>query len=189
MPRKKRIWYPGATYHVMSRGNRRSLIYKNQTDYTDFLNIIRIISEEYPFKVHSICLMSNHYHMAVETGTTELWRIMQKILSIYAGEFNHRHGYNGHLFESRYTAKLIEDEQYFLEVSRYIHLNPVKAQTVREPLAYEYSRYGAFMDNRDSTNGLERRSSAVLSLKVSCWQAVAADINGWFLQFQGCSPA
>lgn len=96
--------------------NVDSGIQRTKTDYTDFLNTIKIISEEYPFKVHSICLMSNHFHMAVETGTTELWRIMQKILSIYAGEFNHRHGYSGHLFESRYTAKLIEDEQYFLEV-------------------------------------------------------------------------
>ncbi len=88
MTRKKRIWYPGATYHVMSRGNRRVAIFNDAADYLYFLD------------------------------------------------------YTGHLFEGRYTAQLIEDEKYFLEVSRYIHLNPVKAQMVREPLAYEYSSYG-----------------------------------------------
>ena len=73
---------------------------------------------------------------------------MQKILSVYAEEFNHKHGYNGHLFEGRYTASLIEDERYFLEVSRYIHLNPVKAMMVRESGAYPYSSYRLFLEGK-----------------------------------------
>ena len=148
MARKKRIWYPGAIYHVMSRGNRRTEIFKDHSDHVSFLNIMKMISEKHPFKIHSICLMTNHFHLLMETADTELWRIMQKILSIHAEEFNYRHGYNGHVFEGRYTSSIIEDDRYFLEVSRYIHLNPVKALMVSEPIAYEYSSYGLFMTEK-----------------------------------------
>ncbi len=89
MARQKRIWYPGATYHVMSRGNRRTAIFQDRGDYLHFLEVTRIIKEKYPFKIHSLCLMTNHFHMAIETISTELWRIMQKVLSVYAEEFNH----------------------------------------------------------------------------------------------------
>ena len=146
MARKKRIWYPGATYHVMSRGDRRAAIFADRYDYILFLGYILKIREKHPFKVHSICLMTNHFHMAIETGEDELWKIMQKILSVYAEEYNHRYNYTGHLFEGRYAAQIIEDERYFLEVSRYIHLNPVKAQMVRNPLDYEYSSSGLFVN-------------------------------------------
>ena len=147
MPRKKRIWYPGAAYHVMSRGNRRTAIYKDEADYGHFLDIIRMTMKEYAFRVHSICMMTNHFHMEIETSDVEVWWIMQKIKSVYAEEFNHRHKYTGHLFEGRYAASLIEDERYFLEVSRYIHLNPVKAMMVREPLLYKYSSYFLFVSD------------------------------------------
>ncbi len=145
MARKNRIWYPGAIYHVMNRGNRKADIFKDPADYVNFLDIIGDIREKYPFTIHSICLMTNHFHIAIETCETKLSQIMQKILSIYAEEFNHRHGYHGHVFEGRYFAPLIENERYFLEVSRYIHLNPVKAQLVRDPAFYEYSSYGLFI--------------------------------------------
>ena len=85
--------------------------------------------------------------MIVETDRTELWKIMQKMLHPYSMDFNHKYSFTGHLFESRYTACIIEDETYFLEASRYIHLNPVKAQMVRCPLDYEYSSYRAFFDD------------------------------------------
>ena len=150
MARKRRIWYPGATYHVMSRGNRRMAIFKDNTDYMFFLEQVSKVRKLYPFKIHSLCLMSNHFHMSLETMDTELWKIMQKILSIYAEEFNYRHGYTGHLFEGRYKASLLEDERYFLEVSRYIHLNPVKAAMVREPLAYDYSSYRLFVNQKNN---------------------------------------
>lgn len=124
-----------------------------------------MVKEKYPFTVHSICLMTNHFHMSIETGDTELWKLMQKILSVYAEEFNHKHGYNGHLFEGRYTASLIEDERYFLEVSRYIHLNPVKAMMVRDPEAYQYSSYRLFMEENgeDHMNERDRALSQLIS--------------------------
>lgn len=146
MARKNRIWYPGATYHVMSRGNWRKAIYRDSSDYIRFLECIEIIKEKYPFKIHAICLMTNHFHMLVETESTNLSKIMQLILSLYVEQYNHKYNLSGHLFRGRYTAKIIEDDAYFLETSRYIHLNPVKAQMVREPLAYCYSSYGSYVN-------------------------------------------
>lgn len=164
MARKKRVWYPGAKYHVMSRGNRRAAIFQETNDYISFLSLLRLIREKYPFRIHSLCLMTNHFHMAVETEETPLWKIMQKILSIYAEDFNHKYSYTGHLFEGRYTSCIIENDIYFLEVSRYIHLNPVKAQMVREPLAYEYSSYGTFVDYPDEHQETGQKMNVIKSL-------------------------
>ena len=149
MSRKKRIWYPGAIYHVMSRGNRRTVLFRESSDYMRFLECVAISGKQYGFRIHSMCLMSNHFHIAIETDRVELWKIMQKILHPYSMDFNHKYNFSGHLFESRYMACLIEDDRYFLEVSRYIHLNPVKAKMVREPLDYEDSSYGKFLDSRE----------------------------------------
>ena len=156
MSRKKRVWYPGATYHVMSRGNRRTSLFKDSSDYLCFLECIKRSKEAYGFKIHSLCLMTNHFHMIIETGDTELWKIMQKMLHPYSMDFNHKYSFTGHLFESRYTACIIEDERYFLEASRYVHLNPVKAQMVREPMAYEYSSYGAFFIDDTAGKSVEK---------------------------------
>ena len=145
MSRKKRIWYPGATYHVMSRGNRRTALFKEQDDYLVFLTYLKRAQELYGFKIHSLCLMTNHFHLALETNDIQLSKIMQKILHPYSMEFTHKYNFTGHVFESRYTACLVENERYFLEVSRYIHLNPVKAQMVRNPIDYKYSSYDLFV--------------------------------------------
>lgn len=158
MPRPKREWYPGATYHVMSRGNRRLILYKDEDDYLTFLESIMKTKEKYQFKIHSLCLMTNHFHMSIETADTELWKIMKRMLHPYSINFNRKYKYTGHLFENRYTSCLIEDERYFLEVSRYIHLNPVKAQMVQGPLAYEYSSYRLFVDgNKNNENEKGKR--------------------------------
>ena len=144
MARKRRVWYPGAIYHVMSRGNRKKNIFEDVEDYVRFLDMVQDAQEMYGFTVHAICLMTNHFHIEIETSEVALSRIMQRIKSLYAEDFNYRHHYSGHLFEGRYNACLILNDRYFLEVSRYIHLNPVKAGMVREPAAYEYSSYGAY---------------------------------------------
>ncbi|WP_034482558.1 transposase [Butyrivibrio sp. AE2015] len=153
MARKKRVWYPGATYHVMSRGNRRYNIFREKSDYLMFLECMNMVKTQYDFKIHSMCLMTNHFHMAIETGNTEIWKIMHKLLLSYSASYNMKYKLTGHLFENRYVGQLIEDEVYFLEVSRYIHLNPVKARMVREPLDYTYSSYGAFVEDNMSDTG------------------------------------
>ena len=150
MPRKKRIWYEGACYHVMGRGIRRKALFKTAEDYKLFYTLLREVQDRYPFVLHAICLMTNHFHMEITTKNEPIWKIMQSFMSYYARSFNQRYDYTGHLFESRYTSSLIEDDRYFLEVSRYIHLNPVKAMMVREPQAYSYSSYKNYVSEKST---------------------------------------
>ena len=141
MTRKRREWYKGASYHVMGRGNRRCPIFEGMDDYYIFMKILEQTKKQYPFTLHSFCLMTNHFHLELTTADTEIWNIMHMLLGNYAKTFNRVHKQKGHLFESRYMSPMIRDERYFLEVSRYIHLNPVKAGIVRNPIDYPYSSY------------------------------------------------
>lgn len=145
MARKNRIWYPGAMYHITGRGNRKADLFEEQSDYRFFLNQISEAKEKFPFTLHALCLMTNHFHFVLETEDVKPGRIMSKILSNYAGYFNYKYSFSGHVFEGRYKSSLIESDAYFLEISRYIHLNPVKANIVRDPLDYEYSSYPLFV--------------------------------------------
>ena len=167
MPRPRREWYPGAFYHVMSRGNRRLVLYNDEDDFISFLELILETREKYQFMVHSLCLMSNHFHMALETKDVELWKIMKRMLHPYSVNFNKKYNYTGHLFENRYTSCLIEDERYFLEVSRYIHLNPVKARIVRDPLDYTYSSYGLFVNRTKGAEEIIDRKKAKIKEMIS----------------------
>ena len=151
MGRKSRVWYPGAVYHVMSRGNRKFALFQKREDYNIFLQLTRSVMDKNPYVIHAYCLMTNHFHLLIETKEDPLWVIMHKILGNYAQHYNYKYHYNGHLFENRYTSRLIEDDRYFLEVRRYIHLNPVKAALVQEPLANPYSSYRNYILEDDKT--------------------------------------
>lgn len=164
MARKLREWYANACYHIMGRGNRRAAIFKSDEDNLAFLMQLERVKEKHPFVLHACCLMTNHYHLELTTKTEPIWKIMKPLMQNYAMWFNQRYGYIGHVFDSRYTSCLIEDDRYFLEVSRYIHLNPVKAQMVREPLAYEFSSYGLFVGNDKDGEGVrETKCSKLIS--------------------------
>lgn len=135
--------------HVMARGVRRTPIYRDEDDFNLFMMTVEEVRKEYPFDLYAYCLMTNHFHMLVKTEDKEIWHIMQKILSGYARTFNRKYSYTGHLFDSRYGSKVVSDTTYLLEVSRYIHLNPVKAGMVRAPGEYEHSSYGAYLGQKD----------------------------------------
>lgn len=153
MARMIRRWYRGAIYHVVNRGNRKAEIFQDKGDRIFFLEQLKEAQLEYPFSVHALCLMPNHFHLELETESTELGRIMKKLQSQYAIFYNRKYGYSGHVFGGRYKAKLIEDERYFLEAGRYIHLNPVKAMIVRDPSEYEFSSYRLYMhEEKDDRN-------------------------------------
>lgn len=159
MARKPREWYEGACYHIMGRGNRRAAIFKSDEDNLLFLMQLGQIMEKYHFDLHAYCLMTNHFHLELTTKDEPIWKIMKPLMQNYAMWFNQKYGYEGHVFDSRYTSCLIEDERYFLEVSRYIHLNPVKARMVRGPLDYAYSSYKTYMaetENKDITSLVEK---------------------------------
>ena len=122
--RKQREWYPGASYHIMQRGIRRMEIFKECMNYQIFLLLLKKALERYGGIVHAYCLMTNHYHLLLETEQQEVWKIMKMISHQYAMYYNHSNGYRGHLFEGRYKACIVRDDTYFLQTSRYILNNP-----------------------------------------------------------------
>ena len=147
----------------MGRGNRHGVIYRDRDDYGLFLRLLKEVQNRYPFVLQAYCLMTNHFHLELTTVNDPIWKIMQPVMNHYARMFNQKYGYDGHLFDSRYTSCLIEDDRYFLEVSRYIHLNPVKATMVREPLSYEYSSYGLYVAG-EGTLQTEKAGSMIADL-------------------------
>src|SRR4030042_1829387 len=129
MARKVRIQYPGASYHIFNRGNRREPIFRSNHDSTLFLRTIGETCERTGWIIISYILMRNHYHILLETPEGNLVDGMKWFQSTYTQRFNRRHGVVGHLFQGRYKALIIDPKEceYFLSVSDYIHLNPVRA--------------------------------------------------------------
>jgi len=133
MARPLRIEFAGALYHVISRGNVRGAIVRDDADRRKRLDWLRRTVETYGWRLHAFVLMNNHDHLFIETPEANLSAGMQHYNGSYTGYFNRRHRRNGHLFQGRFKGHLIEDAGYFLEVSRYIHLNPVRAGMVLRP--------------------------------------------------------
>lgn len=129
----------------MSRGVRGELIFQEASDYHLFMILVKECQKKYGFKVHSYCLMSNHFHMLIETGQVKIGTIMERMLKSYSNNFNRKYSYNGHVFQGRYKGILIENPNYFLATGRYIHLNPVKAHMVQRPEDYEFSSYRYYL--------------------------------------------
>ncbi|MFH1404880.1 MAG: transposase [Patescibacteria group bacterium] len=141
MARPIRIEYPGALYHVVSRGNAYKNIYKDDKDRQKFLNWIEDAVEMHNLICHAYCLMGNHYHLLIETPDANLSKAMRDINGNYTQWFNAKHKTVGHLFQGRYKSYLIEKEIYLLEVSRYIVLNPIRAGLVNHPEQWRWSSY------------------------------------------------
>ena len=141
MARSLRIEYPGAFYHVTSRGIERRSIFHSDTDRKRFLSYLVSAHERYGALVHGYCLMDNHYHLLLETPLGNLSKILHHINGAYTTYFNIRHNRVGPLFQGRYKAILVERDAYGQELSRYIHLNPVRAGVVARPEDYPWSSY------------------------------------------------
>lgn len=141
MGRPLRIEYPGAFYHVTSRGNEKKDVFKSLKDREKFLSYLESATERYGAVIHVFCLMSNHYHLLMETPEGNLSHIMRHINGAYTNYFNAKRKRAGHLFQGRYKAILLEKDAYALELSRYIHLNPVRAGMVQTPEEYRWSSY------------------------------------------------
>ena len=141
MARPLRIQYPGAFYHITARGNERKDVYKNNRDREKFLSYLGTATERYGARIHAYCLMSNHYHLLLETPDGNLPQIMRHINGAYTTYFNVKRQRSGHLFQGRYKAILVEADEYATQLSRYIHLNPVRAGMVEEPGDYRWSSY------------------------------------------------
>ena len=141
MARPLRIEYPGAFYHVVSRGNARQKIFLSDQDKVKFLFYLENGVDPFGYKVHAYCLMDNHYHLLLETQNANLSKILQRLNSSYTTYFSRKRKRVGHLLQGRPKVLLIDKDSYALELSRYIHLNPVKARIVARPEAYGWSSY------------------------------------------------
>jgi putative transposase len=164
MPYPPRPQFADATYHVSTLAAGPSEFFRSPYDYRGFLIILERAVEKYGLLLHAYCLMLTHYHLVVSTPEPTIARAMQYLNSVYARAFNKRHGRLGHFVAARYSSPLVETEGHAHEVSRYLPLNPVRAEFCDLPEEYPWSSYAA-------TIGL-RRPPAFLA-------------DGWILQLFG----
>ncbi len=141
MARPLRIEYEGAFYHVTARGNERKNIYYSKADYERFKRYLLEAKKKYNCIFHCYALMGNHYHLLIETPQANLNKIMHYINGSYTTYINIRRKRSGHLFQGRYKAILVDKDSYIMELSRYIHLNPVRAKITEMPEDYPHSSY------------------------------------------------
>ncbi len=130
MARPLRLEFSGALYHVTSRGNERKPIYLEESDFDLFLNVLSQVCQQHNWVIHAYCLMTNHYHLLVETPDANLSKGMRQLNGVYTQAVNRKHKRVGHLFQGRYKAILVDKDAYLLELSRYIVLNPIRAKMV-----------------------------------------------------------
>ena len=145
MARPLRIEYPHAWYHVMNRGAARRKIFKNDTQREYFLSLLGDTSRRFNADWHVYCLMDNHYHLMVHTPEGNLQRIMRHVNGVYTQFFNRQERRDGPLFRGRYKAILVDAECYWLELSRYIHRNPLAAGIAKDLRRYRWSSYRAYV--------------------------------------------
>ncbi|MBW2001476.1 MAG: transposase [Deltaproteobacteria bacterium] len=151
MARPLRIEYEGAFYHITARGNEQKRIYFNKTDYGKFREYLEGAREKYGCLIHAYVFMTNHYHMIIETPNANISKIMHFINGSYTTYINKKRDRSGHLFQGRYKAILIDRDTYLLELSRYIHLNPVRARSVEKPEDFLNSSYASYIGKRNDT--------------------------------------
>jgi putative transposase len=150
MPRKLRIQYPGAMYHVMSRGDQREKIFRDDADRKRFLDTLGEACGKTEWQAHAYCLMSNHFHLVMETPQGNLVAGMKWLLGVYTKRFNIRHKLCGHVFAGRYKALVVDGSGhgYLRTVCDYVHLNPVRAKLIRPEASLEsfcWSSYGDYL--------------------------------------------
>lgn len=165
MASPKRPWVSGAIYHITNRGNRQEIIFRENIDYIVYLGILKETLKFYEndnYKLISYCLMSNHVHLLLKTGRKDPSFFMRRVNSMYARYFNSKYQYIGHLFQGRYFSNLINNVIELLEVSRYIHLNPVRAKMVDSPEKYMWSSYNKIVLDKDKFKDLDLNSRKLM---------------------------
>ena len=143
MARPLRIEFPGALYHVTSRGNARAFISKSDADRETFLDVLEQVAARFNWLCHAYCLMGNHYHLMIETPDGNLTAGMRQLNGVYTQRFNRRHQRVGHVLQGRFKAILVDRDSYLLELCRYVVLNPVRAKMVKRVGDYRWSSYRA----------------------------------------------
>ena len=144
MARPLRIEYPNAFYHIIQRGIERKDIFIADKDRIRFLEYIDSCHKAHHVIIHTYCLMRNHYHLIIETPEANLSKVMHYLNTSYAAYFNTRYKRSGPLYQGRFKAILVDKDEYLGRLSRYIHLNPVRARLVKDPIEYQWSSYKYF---------------------------------------------
>ncbi|MCX5848910.1 MAG: transposase [Deltaproteobacteria bacterium] len=156
MARPLRIIYPDAWYHVMNRGRSRVQIYREQDDYFAFVELLREASAMWKVRIAAYCLMSNHYHLLIQTPGANLSRFMRHLNGIYTQYFNRTYKSDGPLFRGRYKSIVVESDSYLLELVRYIHRNPLQAGLVKRLEDYRWSSHRMYISRGNEINWLHK---------------------------------
>jgi putative transposase len=156
MARPWRIEYEGALYHVFSRGNNRQDIFVTDDDRRMFLDTVGQMSERFESRIFAYVLMDNHYHLRLRTARANLSRNMQWLGTTYTRRYNVKHFQSGHLFQGRFSSILVENAAYLMQLSYYIHHNPLRAGIVRRLIDYRWSSYPAYAYNRRPEDWLDK---------------------------------
>jgi len=154
MSRPWRIEYEGAFYHLLSRGNERSDIFVDEEDRSSFLDAVAEMSERFDIDIFAYVLMDNHYHLLVRTRRANLKKAMQWFGTTYTQRFNRRHFRSGHLFQGRYKSIIIQNDAYLMQLSYYIHRNPLRAGIVNRLAGYRWSSYKVYAYGRKTPRWL-----------------------------------
>jgi REP element-mobilizing transposase RayT len=154
MSRPWRIEYEGALYHLLSRGNAGSDIFMDDKDRSRFLDAVGEMSERFDIDIYAYMLMDNHYHLLVRTRRANLKKAMHWFGTTYTQRFNRRHHRSGHLFQGRYKSIIIENDTYLLQLSYYIHRNPLRAGIVKRLAGYRWSSYKVYAYGRKTPEWL-----------------------------------
>ncbi len=139
MPRGPRFAFQNAFYHVFNRGINKQDIFLSDQDYKFFLGKLRGLKQKHDHSIYALCLMPNHFHISIQTRKFPISKIMSSLTTSYSMYFNRKYQHFGPVFQNRFKSILIENDSYFLELSRYIYLNPVKAGLVKDPALYKYT--------------------------------------------------
>ncbi|MBU1924355.1 MAG: transposase [Candidatus Omnitrophica bacterium] len=167
MARPYRLQAENCFYHITCRGDDRKRIFLNETDYEKFLKYLKSAKEKFKFYLYAYCLMGNHYHLLLEITQANLSRIMQYINTAYTIYYNVKYKRCGHLFQGRFKSILVEADSYFAELTRYIHLNPVKAKIVGSPGKYRWSSYNSYINNKADDFLDKERVQELLVMDIS----------------------
>lgn len=162
MPRSARLARPHQYYHIYNRGTNHQLIYQDKEDYQRFLDKLKQTVEVYDWKIYTYCLLPNHYHLQIKTGKDKLGKIIQSLQTSHAIYFNRKHKHLGPIFQNRFHSVLVQEGEYFLYLSKYIHLNPVKSKLTNNPEDYPYSSYQTYLNHKNTKGIIDARSIKVL---------------------------
>lgn len=155
MPRGPRFVFQNAFYHVFNRGINKQDIFLSEDDYRFFIKKLIDLKKKYDHSIYAFCLMPNHFHISIQTRKAPISKIMASLLTSYSMYFNRTHNHFGSVFQNRFKSILIENNSYFLKLSQYIYLNPVKGGLVSDPLLYKHSSFKEAL-GKESTAVLDK---------------------------------